>query len=463
VIFYYYIAAHWLSGVMIGMSLFLPDHRDSWLRRLPSPSPNPIRLTPNVYDDLTPLQLFNYALYFQVNTLSNLTVGDISPVTFQEKFLCAFNIWVGTFLYNFLYANIAAVVQFLVSSNHIDFFAKYNNTLEKIKNGKVADKVINNVRIFFDYIWFRHRGVDFSDLRKTLPASLSTDISLNIYENAIERSLLFCDSSGQIDIPLAVSVFKQVEVRQFLASNFLVKVGQLSTQTIILLEGNLRIYGLYNNELLGYLTAGSHFGLDLSSDFSERDDICSYDPRVCTGFKMDFASDNFDNRSIVNVVSNSIVTVAVISESQRDQLYKAFPNFKQRMQFMNRAMFQLGKLSLERHTEANNFENSKYFCKNLQLDNIMHSTQAIYSQIIDSNLHHPNNMFDVHLFIKKCYLQFNPLDSNIINTSIQHMRLLKTNLKVLENFDSEGNVVNEKQNKWVVQRDSVFVKIMKVV
>lgn len=96
---------------------------------MPSPSPNPIRLTPNVLDDISRLQLYNYALYFQVNTLSNLTVGDISPISFKEKFLCAFNIWIGTFVYNFLYANIATVVQFLVSGNHIEFFSQYNITL----------------------------------------------------------------------------------------------------------------------------------------------------------------------------------------------------------------------------------------------------------------------------------------------------------------------------------------------
>lgn len=135
----------------------------------------------------------------------------------------------------------------------------------------MTDKVINSVRSFFDYIWFRHRGVNFNELRKTLPVSLATDMSLTIYGTAIERSLLFCDKSGQIDIPLSLSVFKQIEFKQFLASDFLVKVGQLVTETYILLEGELRIYGLHNDELLGVMTIGSHFGIDLSQEFGERD------------------------------------------------------------------------------------------------------------------------------------------------------------------------------------------------
>jgi hypothetical protein len=103
------------------------------------------------------------------------------------------------------------------------------------------------------------------------------------------------------------------------------------------------------------LTRGSNFGLDLSNDFSERDEISEYDERVRTEFKMDSASDNFDNRSIINLVSSSIVTLGVLKKKDRDMLYHAFPEFKRRMQFMNRVLFQLGKTSLEKHTKQNSF------------------------------------------------------------------------------------------------------------
>ncbi len=89
----------------------------------------------------------------------------------------------------------------------------------------------------------------------------------------------------------------------------------------------------------------------MSNDFSERDEILKYDERVRTEFKMDFASDNFDNRSIINLVSSSIVTVGVLKRKERDLLYHAFPEFKRRMQLMNRVLFQLGKTSLEKHTK----------------------------------------------------------------------------------------------------------------
>lgn len=116
-----------------------------------------------------------------MNTLSNLTVGDVSPVTFTEKFLAGFNVWIGSFIYNLLFGFIAQVVAYLVTGMHIEYFTNYHDILGKIQNGKVSEDVINSVRGFFDYVWYRHRGVSFDNLRRTLPVSISSDVSLAIF------------------------------------------------------------------------------------------------------------------------------------------------------------------------------------------------------------------------------------------------------------------------------------------
>ena len=51
-VFYYYVIAHWLACYSIGMTILEPDHRLTWLRKLPAPQ-TVIRETPNVFDDLT--------------------------------------------------------------------------------------------------------------------------------------------------------------------------------------------------------------------------------------------------------------------------------------------------------------------------------------------------------------------------------------------------------------------------
>lgn len=155
-----------------------------------------------------------------------------------------------------------------------------------------------------------------------------------------------------------------------------------------------------------------------------------------TEFKMDFASDNFDNRSIVNLVSSSIVTVGVLKQKDRDLLYQAFPEFKKRMQFMNRVLFQLGKVSLEKHTQQNRLQISKFFCKNLQLNNIMFSTQEKYDAIIDKNLNCHKNHFDLSLFVKQITVHtlYDPVFS--LQKSFQNSMLV-SDLKD-NNFNSQG-------------------------
>lgn len=102
-VFLYYVAVHYFSCIMIGIAIHKEDHRDSWLRKLPQPMAGGMRRTKNVYDDLTPLLVYNNAQYFQVNTLSNLAIGDVSAVTKMEHFLNGFNIWLGTFILNLVY------------------------------------------------------------------------------------------------------------------------------------------------------------------------------------------------------------------------------------------------------------------------------------------------------------------------------------------------------------------------
>jgi len=126
-IFYYYALCHWLACAWLSMSLYVPDHRTNWLRIIPRFRDEIIRETPNVYDDLTKLEVYNYALYLMVNTVSNLTVGDVIPITLTEKMAMAFVVWSGTFIYNFFFASMCLVVGNLMSSDHLEFFNNYNN------------------------------------------------------------------------------------------------------------------------------------------------------------------------------------------------------------------------------------------------------------------------------------------------------------------------------------------------
>ena len=83
----------------------------------------------------------------------------------------------------------------------------------------------------------------------------------------------------------------------------IIKIGQPTEHTYMLIEGELRVYGICGNELLGILTQGTHFGLDLSDDAEEVKQISKYDRRLKGNFQMD-PTDNLNNRSLVNIFTN---------------------------------------------------------------------------------------------------------------------------------------------------------------
>ena len=82
-------------------------------------------------------------------------------------------------------------------------------------------------------------------------------------------------------------------------NDFLVKAGYSTENTYIVLEGKVKVYGI-TNELLGVLTNGSHFGLDLSNSDTELSDIPE---QFQSALKMDSPQDNFRRKSTVHLVT----------------------------------------------------------------------------------------------------------------------------------------------------------------
>lgn len=64
------------------------------------------------------------------------------------------------------------------------------------------------------------------------------------------------------------------------------------------------------------------------------------------------------------------------------------------------------------------------------------------------------------MFMKNCCLKYLPFERDLLENK---QRVLKPFAISLDNFDSKGNLSEVTQLKLVVQRDSMFVKVMKCV
>ena len=68
-----------------------------------------MRVSDNL-DDMSRATLYIHSLYFNVNTISHVAIGDITAINNHERIYVSILILFGTFIYCFLFGNIVSIV-----------------------------------------------------------------------------------------------------------------------------------------------------------------------------------------------------------------------------------------------------------------------------------------------------------------------------------------------------------------
>lgn len=215
VLTYYYLICHYLACILLANAAFNHDARNVWLRRIPVPQEDDIRTEKSVFTDMSSLSIYTHAIYFVVNTISHVAIGDITSVTTNERIFNAFLILMGTFIYSFLFGNITAIVSSLAPSQNMEFYSQYNFVMNKLKNGRTPLKTIHDVNQYFDYQWSLYKGLNVEKSIEQLPDSIKSDVLISRYQDTVETSLLFRENTGQIDVALAASIFKKFKIQVY--------------------------------------------------------------------------------------------------------------------------------------------------------------------------------------------------------------------------------------------------------
>lgn len=178
VIYYNYVFCNFYSAIIIDMAIWKPDARKTWLRRLPvAPHMvNLVRESPNVWTDVTPFSLYINAQYYVQGTLSHVAMGDITMTNSEEWCFNAIFMITSTFIYNYLFANIASIVSNLTSETHVAFLKRRNLILSKIKNSQMPQAVVEEVNLFFDYQFYKYNGLSEKEMTDKLPDRIKLDI-----------------------------------------------------------------------------------------------------------------------------------------------------------------------------------------------------------------------------------------------------------------------------------------------
>ena len=171
IILAYYLVAHICSGVMLSMGLaHRPDISDTWLNKIPVPRAS----KQNSSEALSAQTLYIHAIYFTANTISHVAIGDLTSVTLEEKLLNAFMIWVFTFFYALLFANIQSM--FTHGNSYLDFNEKYQHVMSSIPTQKLPKEVCGKIETYYEYLWAINHGRDeVKEVFKALPRQMMYD------------------------------------------------------------------------------------------------------------------------------------------------------------------------------------------------------------------------------------------------------------------------------------------------
>lgn len=305
-LFGYYVACHIISCSLICIAYTQPDIRTTWLRRLPAPQDGGMR-TESGFEGLTDSSIYIHALDFTVNTVSHVAVGEVTMVSAKERIYNAFIILCGTFIYAFLFGNVASIMaDFAPQMFYFKFHKQYEEVMSSLNSESVPQPLIDKIKDYFDYVWTNSKGIKYSEFLDQLPKCLNADILTSRYSEAIHNSIIFKKDFGAVDHALVNSILTLLEYRVYMDGDFIVIGGSISQNTYIFMEGEAVVLGL-NEEFIAVIKSGGHYSNDL-------------DPED---------EDSFGYKRPLHIVSSGISIIGILNKTQLFDLYVAYPHFQE--------------------------------------------------------------------------------------------------------------------------------------
>ena len=120
-----------------------------------------------------------------------------------------------------------------------------------------------------------------------------------------------------MDHTLANTFLSTITTKIYLSENYIVKVGQKFTESILILEGMVNIVSYNNQENLGLLGPGDFFSTDISDQTKVDLDRNYFQYTQGEGLPKVkvMPKDNFESRALVHLISKTFVVVGVLQKS----------------------------------------------------------------------------------------------------------------------------------------------------
>ena len=190
--------------------------------------------------------------------------------------------------------------------------------------------------------------------------------------------------TAEVNMALAQEVLKALKTQIFLNETFILKVGQVTTDAILLLEGNLNVLTIVDRDLLGTFVPGDYYATDLDETVNTEYNIQFFmrtqkdaPPKLALN-----PLDNLESRSMVHLIARKFVTVGYMSRENLESLYRKFPMLKTGMRQTNRYMFDVGRKAIEHILVEEKKPITREECLNLLEGHFEKSSDSRYKEIV---------------------------------------------------------------------------------
>jgi voltage-gated potassium channel len=202
----------------------------------------------------SPRDSYLRALYWGIETLTTVGYGDIVPQTPRETVYTICVMIFGISVYGFIIGNVASLL-----SNIDPARSKYLEQMETI-NAFMRYRAIpvhlqHRIRDYYAYLWDKRLGHDETAILESLPPGLSTEISLYLKRDIIEKVPIFQGASDLFIRDVAL----QMRPAVYMPGDFIFVAGEKGNEMYFINRGVAEAMSP-EGEILSTMTDGDFFG-----------------------------------------------------------------------------------------------------------------------------------------------------------------------------------------------------------
>ena len=200
--------------------------------------------------------------YWAVTTMTTVGYGDIVPFTEGELACAILVVLVGSILYAYLFGIIATYVSQLDTNAHL-FRTRLAVFESFVKAKRLSKESRSRVRDYIEHLWRETKAVDETTMLRSLPASISDDLTWHLYSRLLRKLPLFRHS----DSAFLLSLTSVLRSHMFPPLEVVVIEGEVGREMYFVEHGRCEVS--IKGDAVLQLTPGDHFG-ELSILLSEK-------------------------------------------------------------------------------------------------------------------------------------------------------------------------------------------------